>query len=149
MMLVTTLRHRSSTIRLLPFRKEALLAPPPYVSGMADMKAPYMGKVFPNKPAGAAPRDPKVDEWATKAAAALKADGLLASGRSLYVELNLALQDPRGTSGVKAFHLNEHRRVRPQEIHYFDHPRLGALVRVTAVGKPEATQPAKRVKPAR
>ena len=70
--------------------------------------------------------------------------------RSLYVELNLALQDPRGTSGVKAFHLNEHRRVRPQEIHYFDHPKLGALVRVTAVaGNPETPQPAKRVKPAR
>ena len=69
--------------------------------------------------------------------------------RFLHVELNLALQDPRATGGVKAFQLNEHRRVRPQEIHYFDHPRLGALVRVTAVGKPEAPRPAKRVKPAR
>ena len=69
--------------------------------------------------------------------------------RFLHVELNLALQDPRANGGVKAFQLNEHRRGRPQEIHYFDHPRLGALVRVTAVGKPEAPQPAKRVKPAR
>ncbi len=68
--------------------------------------------------------------------------------RFLHVELALALQDPRATGGVKAFQLNEHRRVRPQEIHYFDHPRLGALVRVTAVGKPETPRPAKRVKPA-
>lgn len=67
--------------------------------------------------------------------------------RSLHVELNLALQDPRATGGVTAFQLNEHRRVRPQEIHYFDHPRLGALVRITAVGKPEPPRPAKRVKP--
>ena len=37
--------------------------------------------------------------------------------RFLHVELNLALQDPRATGGVKAFQLNEHRRVRPQEIH--------------------------------
>ena len=66
--------------------------------------------------------------------------------RSLHVELNLALQDPRAADGVTAFQLNEHRRVRPQEIHYFDHPRLGALVRITAVGKPESPRPAKRVK---
>lgn len=69
--------------------------------------------------------------------------------RSLYVELNLTLQDPRATGGIKAVQLNEHRRVRPQEIHYFDHPRLGALVRVSAVGKPESPRPAKRVKPSR
>lgn len=69
--------------------------------------------------------------------------------RFLYVELNLTLQDLRATGGVKALQLNEHRRVRPQEIHYFDHPRLGALVRVTAVGKPEPPRPTKRIKPAR
>lgn len=67
--------------------------------------------------------------------------------RSLHVELNLALQDPRATGGATAFQLNEHRRVRPQEIHYFDHPKIGALVRVTAVGKPESPRPAKRIKP--
>lgn len=67
--------------------------------------------------------------------------------RFLHVELNLALQDPRGTGGVTSFQLSEHRRVRPQEIHYFDHPKLGALVRVTAVGKSESPQPAKRVTP--
>lgn len=67
--------------------------------------------------------------------------------RSLHVELNLALQDPRATGGATTFQLNEHRRVRPQEIHYFDHPKIGALVRVTAVGKPEPPRPTKRIKP--
>ena len=65
-----------------------------------------------------------------------------------HVELNLALQDPRATGGVKAFNSTNIGGY-VQEIHYYDHPRLGALVRVTAVGKPEAPQPAKRVKPAR
>ncbi len=66
--------------------------------------------------------------------------------RFLHVELNLTLQD--GAGGM-AYQLAEHRRMRPQEIYYFDHPRLGALVRVTAVGKPEKPKPAKKVKPSR
>ncbi len=66
--------------------------------------------------------------------------------RFLHVELNLTLQD--GAGGI-AYQLTEHRRVRPQEIYYFDHPKLGALVRVTAVGKPEKPKPAKKVKPSR
>lgn len=67
--------------------------------------------------------------------------------RFLYVELNLTLQDLRAAGGVKALQLNEHRRVRPQEIYYFDHPKFGALVRITAAGKPEPPRPTKRVKP--
>lgn len=66
--------------------------------------------------------------------------------RFLHVELNLTLQE--GPGGM-AYQLVEHRRVRPQEIYYFDHPKLGALVRVTAVGKPGKPRPAKRVKPSR
>ncbi len=66
--------------------------------------------------------------------------------RFLHVELNLTLQEGHG--GM-AYQLVEHRRVRPQEIYYFDHPKLGALVRVTAVGKPERPKPAKKVKPSR
>ncbi len=64
--------------------------------------------------------------------------------RLLYVEMDLVLQGV-GT----AYPLTEHRRVRPQEIHYFDHPRLGALVRVTAVGKVETPRPGPQVKPSR
>lgn len=70
--------------------------------------------------------------------------------RFLHLELNLTLQE---AGGGMAYQLAEHRRVRPQEIYYFDHPKLGALVRVTAVGKPEkpkpAKQPVKKVKPSR
>lgn len=66
--------------------------------------------------------------------------------RFLHVELNLTLQDG---SGGMAYQLAEHRRVRPQEIYYFDHPKLGALVRVAAVGKPEKPKPARRVKSSR
>ncbi len=70
--------------------------------------------------------------------------------RFLHVELNLTLQE---AAGGMAYQLAEHRRVRPQEIYYFDHPKLGALVRITAVGKPEkpksAKQPVKKVKPSR
>ena len=69
--------------------------------------------------------------------------------RFLHVELNLALQEGRRESGAKPYQIAEHRRVRPQEIHYFDHPKLGALVRVTQAGKPETVRPAKKPKPAR
>lgn len=70
--------------------------------------------------------------------------------RSLYLELQLALHSRQDTAGAKIYSLSEHRRVRPQETHYFDHPKLGALVRITAVGKPETPQPAKKkAKPSR
>lgn len=55
--------------------------------------------------------------------------------RVLIVELNLAL---RGTPGggtaeneTTVYRLNEPRRIKVMETHYFDHPKLGALVRVT------------------
>lgn len=70
--------------------------------------------------------------------------------RSLYLELQLALHNRQDTAGAKIYSLAEHRRVRPQETHYFDHPKLGALVRITAVGKPETPRPAKKkAKPSR
>lgn len=59
------------------------------------------------------------------------------SSRFLYVELNLILQ-----GAGEAYPLAEQRRVRLQEIHYFDHPKLGVLVRVTAAGKTEAPETA-------
>ncbi len=66
--------------------------------------------------------------------------------RFLHVELNLTLQE---SGGGTTYQLAEHRRVRPQEIYYFDHPKLGALIRVTAVGKAVKPRPAKKVKPSR
>lgn len=61
--------------------------------------------------------------------------------RFLYVEMDLVL---RGLN--ETYPLTEHRRVRPQEVQYFDHPRLGALVRITALDKSEVPKPAPRVK---
>lgn len=56
--------------------------------------------------------------------------------RFLHVELALDFQPrtaaiPVGAIELPVYQLNEQRRVRSQEIHYFDHPKFGALVRVT------------------
>jgi hypothetical protein len=61
--------------------------------------------------------------------------------RFLHVELNLVLASGEGDWKSEKFagqlyRMNEHRRVKTQEINYFDHPRLGVLVRVTPAGKP-------------
>lgn len=62
--------------------------------------------------------------------------------RLLIVELNLALKDRSTEGGVLAgdsekgaamYRLNESRRVRISETHYFDHPKFGALVRVSSI----------------
>lgn len=60
--------------------------------------------------------------------------------RFLLVDLNLNLREIAGAEadggpGKEAlvYHLNEHRRVKISEIHYFDHPKFGALVRVAPV----------------
>lgn len=70
----------------------------------------------------------------------------LYSSRVLIVELNLALKDaPAGTltagipqTGPVVYQLNESRRVKISETHYFDHPKLGALVRISPVKAPAA-----------
>ncbi len=55
--------------------------------------------------------------------------------RFLHVELNLAFQ-PQGPAlgslepAPAPYRLTEQRRIRSQELHYFDHPKFGALVRV-------------------
>lgn len=63
--------------------------------------------------------------------------------RFLHVDLNLVYSDskldlpgtvPAGATTV--YRLSEHRRVKTQEFHYFDHPKLGAVVRITQTAKP-------------
>lgn len=61
--------------------------------------------------------------------------------RFLHVDVNLVLVDGAGNwrdenFGGVAYRLSEHRRVKTQEINYFDHPKFGVLVRVTQEGKP-------------
>jgi hypothetical protein len=57
--------------------------------------------------------------------------------RFLYVDLNFLLRDATTATDAEGltYHLSEHRRVKIQETNYFDHPKFGALVRVTQVGK--------------
>jgi hypothetical protein len=72
--------------------------------------------------------------------ATLKLDGVFRFylSRFLHVEMNLILQDGAAANPGEApvYRLQEHRRVRTQELHYFDHPKFGALVRVTSAAKP-------------
>lgn len=55
--------------------------------------------------------------------------------RVLIVELNLALREMPGGGTAEnettVYRLNEPRRIKVAETHYFDHPKLGALVRIT------------------
>jgi hypothetical protein len=59
--------------------------------------------------------------------------------RFLIVEMNLALREMQSQgmfSGISendtvVYRLNEPRRIKVSETHYFDHPKFGALVRVT------------------
>jgi Peptidoglycan-binding protein, CsiV len=57
--------------------------------------------------------------------------------RFLHVDMNLILQEKPGddAAATPAFRLSEHRRVKLQDINYFDHPKFGVLVRVTQSGK--------------
>jgi hypothetical protein len=65
--------------------------------------------------------------------------------RFLHVDLNLAFSESKleladapatQVGAAPIFRLTEHRRIKTQEYHYFDHPKFGALVRVTQSGKP-------------
>lgn len=63
-------------------------------------------------------------------------------GRYLHVDLELLYRDT-GTGGSspvelssaspQIFRISEHRRIRSGEVHYFDHPKFGAMVRVAPV----------------
>lgn len=56
--------------------------------------------------------------------------------RFLHVELNVLFQPQTAVIGGEAmpsYVINEQRRVKSNEINYFDHPKFGVLVRVTPV----------------
>ena len=61
-------------------------------------------------------------------AAALMTD----SGESQLVEA----EETPGTAGY--MQLSESRRMRSEELHYLDHPKLGVVVRVDPISMPEA-----------
>lgn len=59
--------------------------------------------------------------------------------RFLHVELNVAYQPASGSpeaasiNGLPTFVINEQRRIKSNEMNYFDHPKFGVLVRVTPI----------------
>lgn len=56
--------------------------------------------------------------------------------RFLHVELNLLFQPQTtaiGGDAAPSYVISEQRRVRSNDLHYFDHPKFGALVRVVPV----------------
>lgn len=85
------------------------------------------------------PAEAKSETRAVRVQAANVLDGTFKFylARFLYLDVNLALQDAAtaGKPEALTFRLNEHRRVKIQETHYFDHPKFGVLVRVTQLGK--------------
>lgn len=61
--------------------------------------------------------------------------------RFLHVELALGFQPPKTLGSSPAtepngalYRINEQRRIKSQDINYFDHPKFGALVRVAPAG---------------
>ena len=59
--------------------------------------------------------------------------------RHLHLDVNLLFREAVTAGGSEpnaaVYRLNEQRKVKSQETHYFDHPRLGVLVRVMPVEK--------------
>ena len=55
--------------------------------------------------------------------------------RFLHVDLDLALQEKAPATGELNYRLSENRRIKTQELNYFDHPKFGVLMRVTSAGK--------------
>jgi len=50
--------------------------------------------------------------------------------RHLHLDVDLLFRDATTGSGSVVYRLSEQRKLKSQETHYFDHPRLGVLVRV-------------------
>lgn len=77
--------------------------------------------------------------------------------RYLHLDVNLLLMSARGTGGavysdgpgsVPVYELREKRRIRSNEVHYFDHPRFGMIARVTPYAIPDAEPAAAPEEPA-
>lgn len=63
----------------------------------------------------------------------------LTKGRFIHLRIHLwwpAQGSDDLTKRYPVFELNEHRRVKREEVHYFDHPHLGALVEVKRIELP-------------
>lgn len=76
--------------------------------------------------------------------AAVELEGVLRfyQSRYLHVDLDLLLREAATRSvasadssapGIRIYRMGERRRIRRRHVHYFDHPKFGALVRVAPV----------------
>ncbi|OGI48400.1 MAG: hypothetical protein A3B81_02600 [Candidatus Muproteobacteria bacterium RIFCSPHIGHO2_02_FULL_65_16] len=54
--------------------------------------------------------------------------------RFLHVDVNLALSAD-GNPSDQPYRIVDHRRIKTQEINYFDHPKFGILLKVVQIGK--------------
>ena len=74
----------------------------------------------------------------------------LTRGRYLHLDVDLLLRDAGGAGYASSHRLAEKRRMRSNDLHYFDHPRFGMLAMITpyqpaeqpAQPEPDAAQPA-------
>ena len=66
----------------------------------------------------------------TLSAGALPFSGLVSLEEDRFVHVTLDLRLPEGPDSDKVFRLSGRRRLLLGEIHYFDHPRFGALARL-------------------
>ena len=66
----------------------------------------------------------------TLAAATLPFNGLVTLEEDRFVQLTLDVRMPADEEGEGEYRLTERRRLQLGEIHYFDHPRFGMIVRM-------------------
>ena len=66
----------------------------------------------------------------TLAAIALPFSGLVSLEEDRFVQLTLDVRMPADQAGKGEYRLTERRRLRLGEVHYFDHPRFGVIVRL-------------------
>jgi hypothetical protein len=55
--------------------------------------------------------------------------------RHLHLDVNLLFREVTTGSGDVVYRLSEQRKLKSQETHYFDHPKLGVLVRIMPLEK--------------
>lgn len=71
--------------------------------------------------------------FTTETVRSLEGSVALYVGRFLHLDIDLGYHEPEGFEGLRQHRLTERRRLRRDELHYFDHPRFGVLARVTRV----------------
>lgn len=91
------------------------------------------------------PMDAKGGVKARRIGAGGELDGLVKvyMSRYLHADVHLVFKDEQWGGGLfggerggaRYYRIDEQRRVKSQEVHYYDHPRFGVLLRVSALEK--------------